>query len=157
MDLSNDQDRSILSVPLSQLGGVSLPAGAPDVTLAHSVLVATISMCILPMLGFPEQLKIPAAAVSLVITLWSIVHKGGLMDELFIAILGKEQGGYAREIVRPADMPAVWGAVGMMLGLGLGADTPVRQVLVYVAVGVAALSFVNLAFTLSKVEKLKKN
>ena len=153
IDLTNNKDRSVLSVPLTQLG-LELPEGLPEATIFHMVVAS--SLVLLPALVAPAlaRVRVPAAAMSLVISLWSLVHKGGLLDEVLMAVLGKEEGGYAREIVRPADMPAVWGAVGMLLGLGLTAHPASSQALAMFAVAAALLAFANLLFVLAKADRV---
>lgn len=126
LDLSNDPTRSILSAPLHSLvfknWSLDLPPQIPARTdLADVLMVATALVTALPLFfGIPEVTQPLAAAWAAVVSAWYAYQPDGLFDIVLGIVWGKDNVPFAREFVRPADMPAVAMFVGALVGYGLG-------------------------------------
>jgi len=153
LDLSNDSTRSMLSAPLSSLVtrsfNLTLPSWVPARTdVADLVLVVTNLLTAAPVFaGAPAALQPAAAALAVVVGVWYLFQKDGVVDEVLAAAWGRENVSIARDFVRPPDMPFAWMSVGVAFGLALGADTPFVYATAVASARLAViLSFLNLAF-----------
>ena len=129
LDLSNDSSRSILSTPLAGLLlqglEVKLPPWVPPRTDLVDVIACAVILvtCVPVFVGAPALLQPPAASLVAVVGSWYLYQKGGLADELLAFVWGRDNVPYARDFVRPADMPIVWMSLGVVYGLGLAAES----------------------------------
>jgi len=121
-DLSNDPTRSVFSSSLQSLLKVKLPPQIPpSVTLADVIMLSSVVTTAVPLLaGVPIQVQPFAASWVIVVCTWYFYQKEGLLDYALERVWGHELVPYARSMIRPADMPGFWMAVGVLVGFGLG-------------------------------------
>ena len=122
-DLSNDSTRSIFSSTVSSLmKGKPLPASIPpNITLVDVIMVATVLITIFPLVfGIPFDAQPIAAGWATIICVWHVSQKEGIFDYVMEHLWGIHLVPVVRSMIRPADMPGFWMAVGCLVGMALG-------------------------------------
>ena len=122
-DLSNDPTRSIFSSAISSFFGKTPlpPSIPPSLTLADVIMLFTVFATALPLFaGVPFDAQPFAASWAMIITAWYVSQKEGLFDFLMEKVWGIELVPYVRSMIRPADMPGFWMAVGVIVGFAFG-------------------------------------
>ena len=163
LDLSNDPTRSILSAKVYGLVhkslGFKLPKAVPARTEVADVFVLVVAAAtFVPVfLGLPLVAQPIASALAFCTGLWYFSQKDGLLDLGLTTVFGEENLPIARDFVRPADMPGVWGLVGALVGMGLMSSNTVVYVSTVSCARLAVIiALANLAFLSSQKDKKNK-